>query len=803
MAVDPLIDYDWTFSDFVQRIKLLYPQGFRLLSLSMYGNPTQPLISAVWDKRAGPPWKWYLGYAPADFARVNATNVASGFYPTLVSAAGSGADMRISGVFEQLPADQATELTFDQDLGAFGAEVADRAFRGWRIRTGTIHDASGAAPRVTAIWEKNTGNVAWNAFAGLDHDEHQRYFEAEWSGWARLAWVTGSTEGKLLAIYRDDQIGPIGQGFVARHGLTRDGVLSEQKAWLGKGFHAVCFQGYGDGVDRRYAAIFVNNEKPVARTARTTGAPGVKEIDDAVFKAMKESSIRGAALAIASGTRLVLARGYTWAEPDYPDVQPSTVFRLASGSKLLAAIGLHQLIAEGHVSGSDTLPDVLPLKTPAGGMPTHAAYVNCTVDHLLEYDNLLQPRYEGRGTEIASAFQTTLPVTSAQIASFMMTQPALASYDKLNDFAYFLASEVVKKYRHAGSLATAIASRLLKPLSIARIRTSRSLLAAQAPDEARYHSRDLRLAKSVMSPGRPLVPREYGDEHLETMEGSGGLSAAAVDLVRVLAAMSATPYTPLGRPTVDRLLDKASASMPGTNRPGGHGFDDLDRVGQQPSRYRGYKGGLLQTSQSGLVVHSQDISYVIVWNGLHTKANLTPDSGEGSEWYPFFNAVINAARTHLANHADLFPSFGMPSLPRTQANWRWCRHCQGLFFAGDSRGVCPMGGPHERTGSGDYHVMLGEAFAQVESQWRRCGTCQGLIAPAHNKGACPAGGTHDTTGSEDYGILRNSPYDEHQGDWRRCAKCQGLFHAEHGLGRCPAGGSHDKAGSANYRLAYV
>jgi hypothetical protein len=38
----------------------------------------------------------------------------------------------------------------------------------------------------------------------------------------------------------------------------------------------------------------------------------------------------------------------------------------------------------------------------------------------------------------------------------------------------------------------------------------------------------------------------------------------------------------------------------------------------------------------------------------------------------------------------------------SQANWRYCRKCQGLFFAGHGKGVCPAGGGHDDTGSGDY-----------------------------------------------------------------------------------------------------
>lgn len=45
-------------------------------------------------------------------------------------------------------------------------------------------------------------------------------------------------------------------------------------------------------------------------------------------------------------------------------------------------------------------------------------------------------------------------------------------------------------------------------------------------------------------------------------------------------------------------------------------------------------------------------------------------------------------------------------LASTQANWRWCSKCQGLFFAGTpAKGVCPAGGPHSDQGSGQYSML--------------------------------------------------------------------------------------------------
>lgn len=50
-----------------------------------------------------------------------------------------------------------------------------------------------------------------------------------------------------------------------------------------------------------------------------------------------------------------------------------------------------------------------------------------------------------------------------------------------------------------------------------------------------------------------------------------------------------------------------------------------------------------------------------------------------------------------------------------QDNWRWCKKCEGLFFAGNpTQGKCPADGqPHSQEGSGDYRLLL---IQQIQPQ---------------------------------------------------------------------------------------
>jgi CubicO group peptidase (beta-lactamase class C family) len=144
--------------------------------------------------------------------------------------------------------------------------------------------------------------------------------------------------------------------------------------------------------------------------------------------------------------------------------------------------------------------------------------------------------------------------------------------------------------------------------------------------------------------------------------------------------------------------------------------------------------------------------------------------------------------------------------PGLQNNWKWCKKCQTLAFAGNaSLGGCPAGGTHDPGSSGDYLVPLTSSGVVGQAGWRWCKKCQALsFAGTTSLGACAAGGQHDHTGSGHYVLATQGagPVPEYgQDNWRWCKKCQVLaFAGQASLGACAAGGQHDHTGSADFVL---
>jgi CubicO group peptidase (beta-lactamase class C family) len=83
--------------------------------------------------------------------------------------------------------------------------------------------------------------------------------------------------------------------------------------------------------------------------------PGLEKLDRTMLATLRERAIPGAALAIAKDGRLVLARGYGFADVEAQvAVQPDeTLFNLASVSKSVIAVAVLKLVDEGKVRLDD------------------------------------------------------------------------------------------------------------------------------------------------------------------------------------------------------------------------------------------------------------------------------------------------------------------------------------------------------------------------------------------------------------------------------------------------------------------
>ncbi len=193
---------------------------------------------------------------------------------------------------------------------------------------------------------------------------------------------------------------------------------------------------------------------------------------------------------------------------------------------------------------------------------------------------------------------------------------------------------------------------------------------------------------------------------------------------------------------------------------------------------------------------------LLALDGLKAAGRINENQRAGA-WQGIWSAFVKfgmgpQAASNGAQLTGIVADFSLG-----QQNWRWCKKCQGLFFAGNPGSVCPAGGTHVKTGSGNYDLVQNWASAPGQDGWRWCKKCQGLFFAGNPGSKCPAGGGHVMSGSGNYKLIFNAWGSPAQRDWRWCKKCQGIYFAGNPGSVCPAGGSHVKTGSGDYSLMFT
>jgi len=665
-------------------------QGYRFVSLSIYGAVNAPVFAAVMVKQAE-------RVAQRDFPVMTAsqwqltfdTQAQQGYGPIILAATGTAADPRFAAVFEPQASIPLTRHGLTMGLtndaytdpatiqGANFAARADELILSWAASYG---DGTSAGQRFAGIWQPNPGAVLWNC-DGLTESPagYQARFDAETAAWIRPGFVTAGPGNTYMSLFVANEIGP----WQARHNMTPAEYQTQFNTLTAEGYFPVCVQAAGtDAASARFAALFVQQQTIVPRKFTATG-PVANASIDAVAQAVMQPypTVRHAALAIVHGTKLVYARGYTLAEPDWPIVQPTTFFRLASVSKVVTALAVFQLLETGALDAATSVQDILELSAPGGG-PANSGFASVTIQSLLEHTSGLDDGSGwGIGTTVVAAFikagiPASLPVTQEMTDSYIASRPLVSRPGKVQKYSncgYYLLGRVVAKLRGTADPITAYQGSLLKPLGITRIRASVDLLADQPGDEARYQAAtfpgpvsDLQVAPSQQTPDQPLVASCYGDAELALGQGDGGLSGAATDVARLVAILLDTSDDPaLKRVTLEQMLSQGAVlnaaqwaiqhALPPQDQDVRAGFG-LDGVRwQSPGVYYGQKGGLIEDAAS---VFEFDGEWGFV--ALFGSSAYRPDNS--SAVYPDWHGVMDQAKTHLATAIDLFPQFGMPSL---------------------------------------------------------------------------------------------------------------------------------------------
>ncbi len=300
-------------------------------------------------------------------------------------------------------------------------------------------------------------------------------------------------------------------------------------------------------------------------------AASLEPYDRVMNRLLERYQIPGAALAVAKDGRLVLARGYGWADLRAKEpVQPDALFRLASLSKPITAVAvLHlgeSLVFRGVYPDLNSFLSEKAFRLvripPYGGQIADPRLGEITLRDLLQHSGgwhrgwAGDPMFRPTLSEIARAMQRPEHLSSRELIGFMMSrrlQFAPGSRSAYSNLGYAVLGQVIEQL--SGQPYETYVRTMLQPVGIYGVRAGKTRLQDRLSGEVRYYDfPKAPLVKSVLDGS--LVNRPYGEFYLEAHTPNGGLVASAPDLVRFVVALEGLRGRPpiLSREALEEML---------------------------------------------------------------------------------------------------------------------------------------------------------------------------------------------------------------------------------------------------------
>jgi len=648
------------------------PDGFRTHSLSLAGTASAPRYSAVMVK-SDPPFagrsslrlsKQELMAKIAEMAKHDPP-----LHPYIITATGVPADTVYAASFRRAAA---APLVWPE-LSAADVQEVNKAQRdAGKILLSLDAFGNAAFVRYCAVWGDNPGRVAWNGDAVNEIGAAAlQTHEAMTSVGARPALIALTPAGGLARLYVDTMLNHRGSMKPSMTLATMKAVISAEAA-IGR-FPVRIASATVDGA-LRFAALFARSDEIVQREFRMSDTPPVglnateQAKADGIDAWMKQyvttNNIRGAAVAIVDGTRLVYAKGYTFAEPAnlYPDIEPTTLFRTASVSKVFCAVAVWKaLAADPKVTKYTAMQEVLAL--PAADDPV--TFGKIAIRHLLESNSGIRQSSVGNIVDEVRAGGGKQPLTAPEIANAIPPRPMMGPPGGFNGRTskrntqygktdYFLLGLVAAKLAGAADFDSAVEKLVLEPLGMKHTRGSRSKAEDRQSDEAQHHLPGLETGESAVHSDRRIVAYQYGFGNWEIYDGAGGISSSVVDLARLCAMFSCRTNNPvLSAAAIDAMMSSAVAATDAGTDKGYYGFDKASYQGVPGNTVYFEKGGDIPGTGAGISGTTGKRFVVIFRNGEKVAGTVT-------DWKTDIMAIANAVDW---SEDDLFSlKYGMGTL---------------------------------------------------------------------------------------------------------------------------------------------
>ncbi len=300
--------------------------------------------------------------------------------------------------------------------------------------------------------------------------------------------------------------------------------------------------------------------------------------DHEAYRAMERSirnwmaryNIRGASLSVMRDEQLIYSKAFGWADREAErTAEAGDIFRIASASKLITAIGIMKLVDEGLLSTDDRVFGA------EGILNEFTTYKDkrveqITVRHLLNHTSGFSRRKGDpmfRSTDVMRWTNKHSTLSSDDLIEWQLQQRlrdvpgGMAQYSNIG---YLVLSRVIERVSGL-SYEEYLQSHVLRPAGCYDMHIARNYYEERFPHEVKYYGHDSEMIASYDGSGVMRL-REYGGNNINGLQGAGAWVCSSAELMRLIASIDGKPRVP------DILTPQSIKEMKTLRRKGDFGY---------------------------------------------------------------------------------------------------------------------------------------------------------------------------------------------------------------------------------------
>lgn len=357
-----------------------------------------------------------------------------------------------------------------------------------------------------------------------------------------------------------------------------------------------------------------------------TPIPVYAPLDQAIVSAMTNSAVPGASVAVTKNGRLVYARGYGYADTGSGTlVQPNSLFRLASVSKVITAVSILHLVDEGKLHLDDKLVDVMNLQLPANAdQRLNSVTIRMLLQYSAGWDVGVTGFWEFYSWHIATVMKVLPPPNAQTLFQYILQQPlqfAPGTRAVYENIEYIVLGRVIEKIT-GQNYEQYVRANVLAKMGIHAMRIGRTLVSGRLPGEVTYYDVPGAALLGCVYPGIGIVPYPYGGETIEAIDSFGGWVASTIDLLRLWNGIEGRGGTAFLSPASLQSMTAQPSYANGAASWWGFGVMVQD-AGTSWSKTGGFPGTEAYVVRFG-AVWGDGFDWAIIFNGVPTQADLMP-----------------------------------------------------------------------------------------------------------------------------------------------------------------------------------